>query len=242
MSPGMPLLAAVSTGRAVLIGIAAGLAVVVLLGALAQGRRRPRRAGPDIPPAMRAAPSDPDLETPVREKMYAWGMLLVVIMAIWVPVLFLRENVQNKADTVAFQRASTLRGELTTKAGSEENQIGFNCERCHGPGLHGGQNVLNGSVVVVPNLQTVCGGAKYNHPLITGIQDIIDTIAQGRANTDMPSWSVRFSGAMDDQQINDLVNYILSIQKVPYKDNICLHPPTAAGSAASPSPSASPTP
>jgi cytochrome c2 len=38
----------------------------------------------------------------------------------------------------------------------------------------------------------------------------------------MPSWSVRFAGAMDDQQINDLVNYLLSIQKVPTKDNVCL--------------------
>ena len=40
----------------------------------------------------------------------------------------------------------------------------------------------------------------------------------------MPSWSVRFAGAMDDQQINDLVNYILSIQKVPDKKNVCLNP------------------
>jgi hypothetical protein len=30
---------------------------------------------------------------------------------------------------------------------------------------------------------------------------------------------------MDDQQINDLVNYILSIQNVPPAKNICLNPP-----------------
>jgi cytochrome c553 len=236
------VLAAVSTGRAILIGVAAGITVVAVIGAVALGLRPPRRVGgPDIPPAMRAAPSDQDLEVPVREKLYAWGMILVVIMAIWVPVVFLRENVTNKSDTIALDQQSVLRGMLTTKPGTEVNQIGFNCERCHGTDLHGGQNVYNGNVVPVPNLQTVCGGAATGHPLIKGLQDIVDTIAEGRTGTDMPSWSVRFAGAMDDQQIQDLVNYILSIQKVPPSQNICIKPPSAA-TTRSPSPSASASP
>jgi len=49
-------------------------------------------------------------------------------------------------------------------------------------------------------------------------------VAMGRTGTDMPSWSVRFAGAMDDQQINDLVNYVLSIQKEPLAKNICVNP------------------
>jgi mono/diheme cytochrome c family protein len=232
-------LLALSTGNAILIGVAAGIAIVVVVGAIATGIRRPRGPkGPDIPPAMRSGPSDPDLEVPVREKLYLWGLVAVVIMAIWVAAVFLRENVSNENDTKALMAASIERGKLTTELGSEENQIGFNCERCHGPGLHGGQNVYNGSVVVVPNLETVCGGTAFGHPLIKGLDDIINTIAQGRTGTDMPSWSVRFAGAMDDQQINDLVNYILSIQKVPPSQNICINPPKAA---TSPSPSPSPT-
>src|SRR5207253_1816730 len=111
---------------------------------------------------------------------------------------------------------------LTTLPGNEENQIGFNCVRCHGAGLRGGQNFFNGSFVPVPNLTTVCGGAAYGHPLIKSLDDVVNTIAQGRQGADMPSWSVRFSGAMDDQQINDLINYILSIQTVPKAKNVCL--------------------
>ena len=235
----MAMLAALSTGKAILLGVAVGIGVVVVVGAIATGIRRPRRPkGPDIPPAMRAGPSDPDLEVPVREKLYAWGMVAVVIMAVWVAAVFLRENVANKNDTNAFLAASIERGKLTTEPGGEENQIGFNCERCHGPGLHGGQNVFNGSIVVVPNLQTVCGGAAFGHPLIKSLDDVINTIAQGRTGTDMPSWSVRFAGAMDDQQINDLVNYILSIQKVPLYQNVCVNPPKA-GTSATPTPSGS---
>ncbi len=231
------VLASLSTGQAILVGVAAGVGVVVVLWAVASGIRRPRAKGPDIPSAMRAAPSDDDLEVPVREKLYAWGLVTVLVMAVWVPVLFLRENTTNKQDTAALLAASIQRGHLTTLPGNEENQIGFNCERCHGPGLHGGQNVYNGNVVPVPNLQTVCGGAAFGHPLITTLQDVVNTIAQGRAGTDMPSWSVRNAGAMDDQQINDLVNYILSIQKEPDSQNLCLHPASTT-TTASPSPSA----
>jgi cytochrome c len=244
----MTVLAALSTGRAILYGLAAGLAVVLAAGAVLAGRRRPRRPPEiDIPPGMRPGPSDPDLEKPVLEKLMAWGLLLVVIMAIWLPTVFLRENDTNKADTVTFIEESVERGRLTTLPGTEENQLGFNCERCHGPGLHGGENVFNGTVVAVPNLQTVCGGAAFGHAQINNLQDVINTIAQGRPNTDMPSWSVRFAGAMDDQQIQDVVNYILSIQKEPKDQNICVNPPKAsaspsASSSGSPSPAGSASP
>ena len=43
----------------------------------------------------------------------------------------------------------------------------------------------------------------------------------------MPSWSIRYAGALGDQQINDLINYIVSIQdkeKVPDSENVCTNP------------------
>ena len=149
-------------------------------------------------------------------------MVFVVAMAILVPVVWLQEPQNNKKDTELQLAQSVERGRLTTLPGSEENQIGFNCQRCHGPGLKGGRNFFDGSFVPVPNLTTVCGGAGYGHALIKSLDDIINTIAEGRDGTDMPSWSVRFKGAMDDQQINDLVNYLLSIQVVPKNKNVCL--------------------
>ena len=224
----MTPLVAVSTGLAFLIGVASAVAILIVVGGSLAALRRPRRGPvPDIPPAMRPGPSDADLEEPVRTRLYAWGLILVVIMAITLPAIFLRENVTNANDTRDLLEASVERGRLTSLPGTEVNQLGFNCQRCHGPGLHGGMNVFNGNVVAVPNLQTVCGGEKTGHPLIKSLDDIINTIAQGRSGTDMPSWSVRYAGAMDDQQINDLVNYILSIQKVPAKENLCVNPPKA---------------
>lgn len=230
-------LVALSTGRAILIGVVSGVVLALAVVAALAGVRRPRRKPElDIPSAMKPGPSDPDLERPILEKLYAWGALLIVLLAIWVPVVWLREPTTNAQDTENFLEESIHRGYLTTLFGNEANQLGFNCERCHGPGLTGGQNVFNGRVVPVPSLETVCGGAAFGHPLIRSLDDIVTTIAEGRPNTDMPSWSVRFAGAMDDEQINDVVNYLLSIQKVPDEQNVCTNP-----AAASPSPAASPT-
>lgn len=241
------MLAALSTGKAVLVGVASGIVLAIAVLATAATLRRPRRpAELDIPPGMKPGPSDPDLEKPLLEKLQFWGFILVVSMSLAVGLVFLTEPKTNADDTRTMVAQSILRGHLTTLVGNEENQLGFNCERCHGPGLHGGQNVFNQAVVVVPNLQTVCGGTAFGHPLIKSLDDVITTIAEGRDGTAMPSWSVRFKGAMDDQQIEDVVNYLLSIQsklgKVPDDQNVCLHPQTTAAPSASASPSSSPSP
>jgi mono/diheme cytochrome c family protein len=216
-------LGAISATKALLIGVASGAVLVLLVLAVTAGRRRPRVPPElDIPKGMRPGPSDPDLEKPLLERHMAYGLVFVVAMALLVPVVWLQEPQNNKKDTELQLSQSVERGRLTSLPGNEENQIGFNCVRCHGAGLKGGRNFFNGSFVTVPNLTTVCGGAAYNHALIKSLDDVVNTIANGRENTDMPSWSVRAKGAMDDQQINDLINYLLSIQVVPKNKNICL--------------------
>jgi hypothetical protein len=94
--------------------------------------------------------------------------------------------------------------------------------------LGGGQNLYNGVRVQVPPLNTICAGPNIPiHSAIHNIDDVRQTIMRGRTGTDMPSWSVRFQGALDDQQIQDILNYIVSIQdpeQVPPKFNVCTNP------------------
>jgi hypothetical protein len=70
--------------------------------------------------------------------------------------------------------------------------------------------------------------------------DIKNTVMQGRPGTDMPSWSVRFQGALDDQQIQDILTFIVNYDShktlqvgsvtitnpspVPFKQNVCTNP------------------
>ena len=46
----------------------------------------------------------------------------------------------------------------------------------------------------------------------------------------MPSWSIRFEGALDDQQINDIVVYLVeqSSKNVPFEENVCLNEEASA--------------
>ena len=53
-------------------------------------------------------------------------------------------------------------------------------------------------------------------------------IEEGRGA--MPSWSIRYQGALNDQQINDLVVYLVetSSENVPFEDNVCLNEEASA--------------
>jgi cytochrome c553 len=192
--------------------------------------RRPRRAGtPDIPPAMKPGPTDQELETSRQPRLMAWGTVLVMLLALWIPIVWLTEPSANARDQRTINQAYVDQGHLLTQLSSKDNPAGFGCVRCHGTDLAGGYNYFNGVIVKVPDLQTVCAGPNANppHPQIKSLADIINTIAQGRPGTDMPSWSVKYSGPLDDDQINAIVNYILSIQQpVPGgpKNNVCINP------------------
>jgi mono/diheme cytochrome c family protein len=213
----------------------AGLVLLVVAAAAILLRGRPRRRPPEIPPAMRPAPSDGDLETPVFAKLQGWGLLLVVFFVIWVPLMWLQEPNANLTQERALKTDAIERGSKAVQLFSEENSGGIGCVRCHGIDLTGGQNLYQGTVVPVPSLTDVCGGSATGHPQITSLEDIYTTIEEGRA--DMPSWSIRFAGALDDQQIQDIVTYLISIQEgVAFKDNVCTNP--AAAVTATPSPAA----
>jgi hypothetical protein len=205
--------------------LATGGAVFLLIaGSVLFLRGRRRAAAPDIPQGMRPGPSDADLETPLLQKLQGWGVLLVVFLVVWVPVTWLFEPDVNLGQERDLKENAIHRGSLAVELFTEENQGGVGCVQCHGDTLQGGVIIGEDGVTPrpVPDLTTVCGGPFTGHPAIHGLDDIITTIEQGRGQ--MPSWGVRFEGALNDQQINDIVTYILSIQdeeQVPVEDNVC---------------------
>ena len=217
-----------STQGIVIAGI--GVALLIVGGAVvaARGRRKVQRI--DIPNAMRPGPSDPELETPHLQKLQGWGVLLVLFFVVWIPATWLFEPGRNLSQEERLLEDSIARGANGVQVFTEENQGGVGCVRCHGSELKGGR-ILGAAaggvqpVIATPNLTTVCGGPFTGHPLIYGLNDIYTTIEQGRNL--MPSWSIRYAGALTDQRINDIVNYIVSIQdesQVPFDKNVCINP------------------
>jgi mono/diheme cytochrome c family protein len=203
-----------AVGGAIFIAIAGGILIL-------RGRRREEA---DIPNAMRPGPSDPDLETPLLQKLQGWGVLLVLFFVIWVPAVWLFEPDRNLEQDRELTTAAIDRGAHAVQVFTEENQGGVGCVNCHGPTLQGSVilNTQTQTPIQTPNLTTVCGGPFTGHTLIYGLRDIQTTIEQGRGI--MPSWSIRYAGALGDQQINDIINYLVSIQKVPDSENVCTNP------------------
>ena len=207
-----------------------GAIFIAIAGAILVLRGRARQEA-DIPNAMRPGPSDPDLETPLLQKLQGWGVVLVLFFVIWMPAVWLFEPEQNLDQEQALMDDAVDRGAAAVELFTEENQGGVGCVQCQGPTLEGSL-ILNtltpddpNDVVPTPNLTTVCGGPFTGHPLIYGLKDIYTTIDQGRGL--MPSWSIRFAGALGDQQVNDIVNFLVSIQdeeQVPFVHNVCTNP------------------
>jgi mono/diheme cytochrome c family protein len=199
---------------------------VVAAGGALWLRGRSTERGAEIPHVMRPGPADAALETPLLQKLMGWGVVLVAFFVIWIPYNWIREPTENLKQEEAMRQAAIERGHKATLLFSEDNQLGVGCVRCHGPELRGGVIQAGDSLAYPPNLTNLCAGpfGTPPHAAITSVDDIYQVIQQGR--NAMPSWSIRYQGALDDQQINDLVNYLvaMSSQNVPFEQNVCLNP------------------
>ena len=219
---------ALTTAAGIGLAIAGALITVAAIAGLAL-RQRTRETGPDIPEALKPGPSDAALETPLLLKLQGWSVVMLAFFVIWIPATWIFEPSTNLNQEADLKIEAIDRGSRAVQLFSEENQLGVGCVRCHGPDLTGGIIQAGNSFYFPPNLTTICGGASTGHPAIYSIDDIYQVISEGRPPV-MPSWSIRYEGALDDQQINDIVVYLvdLSSKNVPFKDNICINADASA--------------
>ena len=198
------MLAASSTAGVILLALGGALALTA--GAALYLRGRSKEQAPDIPDAMRPGPADTALETPLLQKLQGWGVVLGGVpggLGSRTPGSANLRRTCNRTRSSRPPRSS--RGERAVQLFSEENQLGVGCVRCHGPELRGGVIQVGATYDYPPNLTNLCAGPFGDppHPAIYSTEDIYQVIEEGRGN--MPSWSIRYEGALDDQQINDLV-------------------------------------
>ena len=192
----------------ILAVISAILLFFALIVAISSAREKARQAGPSAPPSRRPGPADEALEGPLLERYQVAGVALTVFLAVLLPFLYLREPVRQKAAASKEMSESVRLGQATFEE--------F-CARCHGPEAEGGvvkRYVTPGvkgakpADVQAPNLHEIF----TRHPDEDVATVAWTAIQKGRPPTPMPTWGVRYGGPMNDQQITDLVNYLLSIQ------------------------------
>jgi mono/diheme cytochrome c family protein len=179
-----------------------------LIIVISSAREKARRAGPAAPPSRRPGPTDEALEGRLLENYQIAGVALTVFLAVLLPFLYLREPVRQEAAARKELQESVRLG----KATFEEF-----CSRCHGAEAEGGvvkryvtPGVENAKPtdVQAPDLREI----HSRHPDEDVATVAWTTIQKGRPPTPMPAWGVRYGGPMNDQQITDIVNYLLSIQ------------------------------
>jgi mono/diheme cytochrome c family protein len=216
---------ALSTTAGIALAIAGALITIAAIAGLAL-RQRTRETGPDIPDALKPGPSDSALETPLLQKLQGWSVVMLAFFVVWIPAIWIFEPSTNLNQEHELKELALDRGERAVLPFSEENQLGVGCVRCHGPDLTGGIVQAGDAFAFPPDLTNICAGPFGNppHAAIYSVDDIYQVIAEGRGEV-MPSWSIRYEGALDDQQINDIVVYLvdLSSENIPFEDNVCLN-------------------
>src|SRR5918996_4419142 len=181
---------------------------VALIIVVSSAREKARQAGPSAPPSRGPGPADEALEGRLLENYQIAGVALTVFLAVLLPFLYLREPARQEAAAAKEMSESVRLGHATFEE--------F-CARCHGPDAQGGvvkRYVTPGvkgakpADVQAPNLHEI-----YSRHADEDVATVAwTTIQKGRPPTPMPTWGVRYGGPMNDQQITDLVNYLLSIQ------------------------------
>jgi mono/diheme cytochrome c family protein len=227
------MVAATNTTGLLLILLGAAAIVLSIVAFVLRNRARGRKA--EVPNALRPGPADAALETPLLNRLQGWGVVLMTFFVIWFPLQWMFEPSRNYAQENELRALAEQRGAAAVLPYSEENQLGVGCTRCHGATLEGGVIPYTDPTTGQPgyaypkNLTTICAGIldpAGNHPTIVSVDDIYQVIAEGRGA--MPSWSIRDAGALTDQQINDIVTYLIANStasgNVAYEKNICINP------------------
>lgn len=197
---------AANTARSVGYVIAAVvfLGFAVYLWATYRGARP--EAGSEIELAANRKPyyDDGDLETKKLDRTLAMGLGLLAVVAVALPVYWLAEPGRQEGWVQTWDDTFVARG--------EESYVG-RCSSCHGPEGTGGVAAHpltrdDGSIEIVswkaPALNTVL--TRYSK------EEVLFVLNYGRGNTPMPPWGLVGGGPLTDQQLDELVAYLESIQ------------------------------
>ena len=189
------------------------LAVLLIIGfaiAVALNMRKGRKeVGSEIELAANRKPyyDDDTLETRKLDRTLQLGLLTLIVIAVALPLYWLAEPGRQDDRIAGWNETFIKRGETLYNEGA-------NCAACHGPEGTGGAasytiTAANGDFVSsvswqAPALNTVL--YRYSRDEVRYI------INYGRGFSPMPAWGSLGGGPLTDQQINNIIDYLQSIQ------------------------------
>ena len=199
------------------IGIVVGVIVAVgwLLYFVANIRRARPEVGSEIELAANRKPylDDEELEGPRLEKALGWGLVCLTILGVGLPLYWLAEPGRQAGAVDNFEETFAHRGEglyATTEEG------GFNCAGCHG-GVSGGKVPYTLTDPVTGDLRQVSWTAPSLDDVTLRMTDdqLREVLIYGRPYSPMPAWGLEGGGPMNEQQIENLIDYLHSVAITP---------------------------
>ncbi|HYI61068.1 MAG TPA: c-type cytochrome [Acidimicrobiales bacterium] len=188
--------------------------VIALTYAWINVRQGREEVGSEIELAANRKPyySDEELEGKKLDRTLTVGLIGMFVVAIALPLYGVAEPGRQDGARADFKRKFVDRG--AEMFDTTENE-GFNCAFCHGGMEATGSAVeftitdANGQFVKqvqwkAPALNTVL--LRFSR------EELRDILVYGRTYSPMPAWGVAGGGPLNDQQIQNLIDYIESIQ------------------------------
>ncbi len=212
----------------ILLNLIAFAALLIYLAYAALSPRRARaeeKSAPNLTPFL----PDADLEGRRLERVQGWALIFAAVIAVALPLYWLREPTRQHQIATYFDDNSVHRGAVLFAGPSSavyNAAISKQCANCHGEKGEGGTAPfrINGKQVgwKAPPLNTEalrfteepdCADPSLRSA--TTVCEITEIITHGRPGTPMQGWGVAGGGPLNDQGIADLVAYIKSIQISP---------------------------
>jgi mono/diheme cytochrome c family protein len=197
--------AASAIGGVIAVVLIAGFAIAVV----ANMRRGKAEIGAELELAANRKPylSDEELEGKKLDRTLGFGLVILVVIAITLPAYWLAEPGRQSGAVQKFQDEFVSRGKNIYNVKAQ-------CAGCHGPaGVGGLKNFTllnaNGDFVAqvdwkAPALNTVL--FRYSK------DEVKYVLNYGRGGSPMPAWGAPGGGPLTDQQLDDVVAYLYSIQ------------------------------
>jgi len=181
------------------IAVTLGLLIVLLV---LYGRPR-RSAQEGLPVNFSRGDPDAILENQRLQRILVWGVASSVVLAGMLTIYFVAEPFREASYGKKFMAASVARGEEQFRPDLAAGQTGANCAQCHGPNGEGGFAATD------PNWPAPPLNNEFQRYTVDEITQIIK---MGRPGTPMPTWGIEFGGPLNDQKIDDVVNFLQTLQ------------------------------
>ena len=159
-------------------------------------------------------PDDEELEGSRLEKVQAFGVLMLLIMALVLPIYWMLEGGRRSGAETSFSEAAVSRGAAVAAAAE--------CTDCHGADLGGArfapvvldighqfsdkESFIINTTWEAPSLDDVFTRFDTDAETLDEVSEVRQIIVYGRGV--MPAWGLEGGGPYNDQQIDDLVAWL----------------------------------